>query len=45
MSLKAPSKLVKTVRDLIYWSYAELIASSAGFKDNYGFVISRHIRC
>ena len=42
MSLKPPRKLVKTVRDLIYWYYAELIARSAGFKDNYGFVISRY---
>ena len=42
MSIKPPRKLVKTVRDLIYWSYAELIAKSAGFKDNYGFVISRY---
>ncbi len=40
MSLKPP-KYVKTVRDLIYWYYAELIARSAGFKDNYGFVVSR----
>ena len=42
MALKPPSKLVKTVRDLIYWLYAELIARAAGFKDNYGFVISRY---
>lgn len=41
MSLKAPRKMVKTVKDLIFWEYACLIADSAGFKDNYGFVISR----
>jgi len=41
MALKPP-KYVKTVRDLIYWLYAELIARAAGFKNNYGFVISRY---
>jgi len=40
MALKPP-KYVKTVRDLIYWLYAELIARAAGFEDNYGFVVSR----
>lgn len=41
MSLKAPKALLKTIRELIFWEYACLIADSAGFKDNYGFVISR----
>jgi hypothetical protein len=41
MALKPP-KYVKTVRDLIYWLYAELIARAAGFEDNYGFVVSRY---
>jgi hypothetical protein len=41
MALKAP-KYVETVRDLIYWLYAELIARSAGFTNNYGFVVSRY---
>ena len=41
MALKPP-KYVKTVRDLIFWLYAELIARAAGFEDNYGFVISRY---
>jgi hypothetical protein len=41
MSLKPP-KYVKTLRDLIYWSYAELIAIAAGFDTNYGFVVSRY---
>jgi hypothetical protein len=40
MPLKPP-KYVKTVKDLIYWLYAELIAKAAGFENNYGFVISR----
>lgn len=41
MALKPPKRIVSTVKDLIYWLYAELIANSAGFGDNYGFVISR----
>ena len=36
-----PPKYVKTVKDLIYWLYAELIAKAAGFENNYGFIISR----
>jgi hypothetical protein len=40
MSLKPP-KYIRTVRDLIYWLYAELIARAAGFGGNYGFVVSR----
>ncbi len=41
MTLKPP-KNVKTVRDLIYWLYAELIARAAGFEGNYGFAMSRY---
>jgi len=41
MPLKPP-KYVTTLRDLIYWSYAELIARAAGFDNNYGFVVSRY---
>jgi hypothetical protein len=41
MSLKPP-KYVDTVRRFIYWQYAQLIAKSAGFESNYGFVISRY---
>jgi len=41
MSLKAP-RHVASVRQLIYWQYANLIASSAGFEDNWGFVVSRY---
>ncbi len=41
MSLKPP-KYVETVRQLIYWQYAQLIAKAAGFEGNYGFVISRY---
>ena len=42
MPLKAPKAVVKSVRDLIYWEYACLIAESAGFADNYGFAMSRY---
>lgn len=35
-----PPPVVKTVRDLIFWQYAKIIAESAGFgKRNYGFVM------
>ena len=37
-----PPKYVKTVRQLIYWQYAQLIANAAGFEENYGFIVSRH---
>ena len=37
----APS-IVKTVRDLIFWQYAKIIAGSAGFgKTNYRFVMRK----
>jgi hypothetical protein len=41
MTLKPP-KYIDSVRRLIYWYYAQLIAKSAGFENNYGFVISRY---
>jgi hypothetical protein len=41
MALKHP-KYVDSVRKLIYWQYANLIAKAAGFEGNYGFVISRY---
>jgi hypothetical protein len=37
-----PPKQVGTVRQLIYWQYAQLIARAAGFPDRYGFVTSRY---
>lgn len=37
-----PPKYVKTVRQLIYWEYARLMARAAGFKENYGFIVSRY---
>lgn len=38
-----PPKAVRTVRDLIYWQYAKLIAESAGYGKtrNYGFIMDR----
>jgi len=41
MPLKSP-KYVDTVRRLIYWQYAQLIANAAGFGGNYGFAVSRY---
>jgi hypothetical protein len=41
MSLNPP-KYVETVRQLIFWQYAQLIAKAAGFKDQWGFVVSRY---
>jgi hypothetical protein len=37
-----PPKYVDTVRKLIYWQYARLIARAAGFADNWGFIVSRY---
>ena len=34
-----PPKAVKTVRELIYWQYAKLIARSAGMGKQYGFIM------
>jgi Pyruvate/2-oxoacid:ferredoxin oxidoreductase delta subunit len=33
---------VKTVRELIFWEYANLIAKAAGFEKNYRFIMSRY---
>lgn len=37
-----PPKYVTTVRELIYWEYAKLIARASGFEDNFGFIVSRY---
>lgn len=37
-----PPPYVKTIHDLIYWEYANLIAESAGLKDNFGFIVNRY---
>ena len=37
-----PPTVVKTVKDLIYWQYAKIIADSAGMgKKDYGFVMNK----
>ena len=37
-----PPPIVRTMKELIYYKYAKIIAESAGMdKTNYGFVISR----
>jgi hypothetical protein len=37
-----PPQYVTTVRQLIYWHYAQLIAKAAGFEGNFGFIVSRY---
>lgn len=39
-----PPATVKTIRDLIYWEYANLIAMSAGLEKNYGFIMNRYFK-
>jgi len=40
-----PPPVVKSVRDLIFWQYAKIIAGSAGFgKKNYGFVMKKFMQ-
>ena len=37
-----PPAVVKSVKDLIYWQYAKIIAESAGMgKKDYGFVMNK----
>ncbi len=39
---KTPPPAIRSVRDLIYWQYAKIIADSAGMgKRNYRFVMNR----
>ncbi|RLF70903.1 MAG: HNH endonuclease [Thermoplasmata archaeon] len=38
-----PPAAVKTIRDLIFWQYAKIIAASAGMgKSNYRFIMDRY---
>lgn len=40
-----PPKVIKSVRDIIYYQYAKIISKSAGFgKNNYGFIIDKFNR-
>lgn len=36
-----PPRAVKSIRDLIHWEYAKIVAEAAGFKDQYGFIMNR----
>lgn len=36
-----PPSAVKTIRDLVYWQYAKLIARSAGQEKKFGFIMDR----
>lgn len=36
-----PPSAVKTLRQLIFWQYAKIIAESAGFGKNYRFIMNR----
>jgi hypothetical protein len=36
-----PPAAIKTIRDLIYYQYAKIMAQSAGLKKNYGFIMDR----
>ncbi len=40
--LKSPPRNVRSIRELIFWEYAKLIARAAGFEKNYGFIMSRY---
>lgn len=42
VEIKPPPAFVKTIRQLIYWQYAKLIAKAAHFDDNYRFITSRY---
>ncbi|MCP8320958.1 MAG: HNH endonuclease, partial [archaeon] len=35
-----PPSAVKTIRDIIYWQYAKLMAKSSGHEKDYGFIMS-----
>jgi hypothetical protein len=36
-----PPSAVKTMRDIIYWQYAKLMAKSSGHAEEYGFIMSQ----
>lgn len=44
VEIKPPPSAVKSIRELIYWEYAKLIAKAAGFADNYRFIMSRFMK-
>lgn len=42
--IRPPPTAVKTVRELIYWEYAKLIAEAAKMKGNYRFIMNRYMK-
>lgn len=42
--VRPPPRAVRTIKELIYWEYAKLIAKAAGFEKNYGFIMSRYTK-
>jgi hypothetical protein len=44
IKVKPPPAAVKTIRELIYWEYAKLIAKAAGFDKNYRFIMSKYMK-
>jgi len=36
-----PPSAVKTIRDIIYWQYAKLMAKSSGHEKDYGFIMAQ----
>jgi hypothetical protein len=37
-----PPSYMKTIRQLIYWEYAKLMADAAGLPKNFGFIVNRY---
>lgn len=37
-----PPPYVKTIRQLIFWEYAKLMAEAAGIPRNFGFIVNRY---
>ena len=41
LNITSPPRVVKSIKDLIHWEYAKIIAESAGMKGQFGFIMSR----
>jgi len=41
LGIAMPPAAVKTIQDMIYWQYSKLIARSAGYDKNFGFIMDR----
>jgi len=42
--IKPPPSAVKSIRELIYWEYAKLIAEAAKMDGNYRFIMNRYMK-